>query len=195
MAYRRYVEHNGAELAIGPNLAKLAQRLVPASGNGGVQPAPGGADAAPLPEDWTAIVEAYTCDVPGWREALRPGALDALDAAMIPAVRLAWGAVQGLPAPAERVQRAAELQGALDQLKCSDAQTLGQEIADVSLTWRDAGHQDRLDTAATLLQDGDVTEAAVREFLAAFKDGRMVPKPPPSRSPSRRRSAGHGRRA
>ena len=138
----------------------------------------GGADAAPLPEDWAAIVEAYTRDVPGWREALRPGALDALDAAMIPAARLAWGAVQGLPEPAERLQRAAELQGALDQLAGSDAQTLGQEIADRSLTWRDAGHKDRLDTAATLLQDGAVTEAAVREFLAAFKDGRMVPKPP-----------------
>ena len=177
-AYRRYVEHHGAELAIGPKLANLARRLAPASGDGGVQPALGDADAAPLPEDWAAIVEVYTRDVPGWREALRPGALDALDAAMIPAVRLAWGAVQGLPAPDERVQRAAELQGALDQLAGSDARTLGQEIADVSLTWRDAGHQDRLDTAATLLQDGAVTEAAVREFLAAFKDGRMVPKPP-----------------
>ena len=194
-AYRRYVEHHGAELAIGPKLANLARRLAPASGDGGVQPAPGGADAAPLPEDWAAIVEAYTRDVPGWREALRPGALDALDAAMIPAARLAWGAVQGLPAPAERVQRAAELQGALDQLEGSDARTLGQEIADVSLTWRDAGHQDRLDTAATLLQDGAGTEAAVREFLAAFRTAAGCHSLPPSCPPSRRRSAGHGRRA
>ena len=122
-AYRRYVEHHGAELAIGPKLANLARRLAPASGGGGVQPAPGGADVAPLPENWAAIVEAYTRDVPGWREALRPGALDALDAGMIPAARLAWAAVQGLHAPAERVQRAAELQGALDQLEGSDART------------------------------------------------------------------------
>ena len=42
-AYRRYVEHHGAELAIGPKLANLARRLALASGDGGVQPALGGA--------------------------------------------------------------------------------------------------------------------------------------------------------